>query len=86
MFEKVKGYLHNKYLQVGCTAALAAGSLLPAAFAADAGTNAIVTAIESSATSLKSDAAPVIAAAVGVGIVFYGAKILWRNYKNISQS
>lgn len=84
MFEKAKNFFHDKSLQLGASAAIAAGTLLPSAFAADEGTSAIVTAIESASASIKSDAAPVIAAALGVGVMFWGAKILWVKYKGMA--
>lgn len=47
--------------------------------------NTVTTAITEAATSVKGDATTVIAAAVGVGIVFWGAKVLWRNFKSMAK-
>ena len=42
---------------------------------------AITTIITGAGTDLLGQATPVIAAAIGVGIVFWGAKVLWSKYK-----
>ena len=48
-------------------------------------TSAIITAITSAADSLKGDAASVISAAVGIGVVFFGAKLLWSKFKSMAK-
>lgn len=87
---KMREYLHSKYLQVGCTAALAVGSALPSAFAldGDAATSnaAVMTAINSAAASVKSDSAAVIAAGIGLGVIFWGARVLWRNFRSLGST
>lgn len=87
---KMREYLHNKYLQVGCTAALAVGSDLPAAFAVDEGAStsnaAVMTAINQAASSVKSDSAAVIAAGIGLGVIFWGARVLWRNFRSLGST
>lgn len=87
---KMREYLHNKYLQVGCTTALAVGSALPAAFAADEGAStsnaAVMTAINQAASSVKSDSAAVIAAGIGLGVIFWGARVLWRNFRSLGST
>lgn len=45
----------------------------------------IVSVITSAATSVTADAAPVIAAAVGLGVVFWGAKVLWTKFKGMAK-
>lgn len=45
----------------------------------------VTTAITEAATSVKGDATTVIAAAVGVGVIFWGAKVLWRNFKSMAK-
>lgn len=84
---KIREYLHSKSLQLGCTAAIAAGSILPSAFAVDdaSGNSAVVTAIQSAVTSVKGDATTVIGAAVGLGVVFWGAKVLWGKFKSMAK-
>lgn len=84
---KIREYLHSKSLQLGCTAAIAAGSILPSAFALDeaSGNSAVVTAIQSAVTSVKGDATTVIGAAVGLGVVFWGAKVLWGKFKSMAK-
>lgn len=74
-------------MQLGCTAAIAAGSILPSAFALDeaSGNSAVVTAIQSAVTSVKGDATTVIGAAVGLGVVFWGAKVLWGKFKSMAK-
>lgn len=49
------------------------------------GTSAIVSTITDAANTLTADAAPVIAAAVGLGIVFWGAKVLWSKFKSMAK-
>lgn len=52
------------------------------AFAEDGGVSSIITA---TATSLKADATTVITSAVGVGVVFFGAKLLWSKFKSMAK-
>lgn len=47
--------------------------------------SAVTSAIESAADSVKSDAAKVIASAVGVGVVFWGARVLWSKFKGMAK-
>lgn len=47
-------------------------------------TNAVVTAITAQATSLTGDAATVIAAGLGIGALFFGARLLWRKFKGMA--
>ena len=84
---KIREYLHSKSLQLGYTAAIAAGSILPSAFAVDdaSGNSAVVTAIQSAVTSVKGEATTVIGAAVGLGVVFWGAKVLWGKFKSMAK-
>lgn len=49
------------------------------------GTSAVVTAIQEAVTSVGGDAAVVIAAAVGLGITFWGAKVLWSKFKSMAK-
>lgn len=46
--------------------------------------NPVITAINEAATSLTSDAGTVIAAGIGIGVVFFGAKLLWRKFKSMA--
>ena len=48
-------------------------------------TSAIVTAIQEASTGLIADASPVIAAGVGIGVVFFGAKLLWGKFKSMAR-
>lgn len=45
----------------------------------------VVSTITSAATQMTTDAAPVIAAAIGLGIVFWGAKVLWSKFKSMAK-
>jgi len=45
----------------------------------------VVTAIQAGVTSVTADAAPVITAAVGLGVVFWGAKLLWSKFKAMAK-
>lgn len=47
--------------------------------------SAIVTTITDAATGVGADAVPVIGAAVGLGVVFWGAKILWSKFKSMAK-
>ncbi|MCQ4635864.1 hypothetical protein NE619_03915 [Anaerovorax odorimutans] len=47
--------------------------------------SAIVTQITKAGTDVLGDAAPIIAAAIGVGIVFWGAKVLWSKFKGMAK-
>ena len=71
-------------LLVGAGTALPVLALATPAFAAE-GDSAVVTAIQSAVTSVTADATPVIAAAVGLGIVFWGAKLLWGKFKSMAK-
>lgn len=46
---------------------------------------AITTAITAAGTSLIGDAGPVIASAIGVGVTFWGAKLLWSKFKSMAR-
>ena len=45
----------------------------------------VLTAIKGAATSVTADAGPIIIAAIGVGIVFWGAKVLWGKFKGMAK-
>lgn len=47
-------------------------------------TSPVITAIEGAATSLTADAGTVIAAAIGIGVIFFGAKLLWKKFKSMA--
>lgn len=49
------------------------------------GTTAVVTAINEAVTSVSGDAATVIGAAVGLGVIFWGAKVLWSKFKSMAK-
>lgn len=53
--------------------------------AASSGASAVVSAIQGAVTSVGGDAALVIAAAVGLGITFWGAKVLWSKFKSMAK-
>lgn len=88
---KIKDFMRAKGVQVGTALMLAAPAISCAAFAADegsagaAGSNAVVSAINSAVTSVKGDAVTVIGAAVGLGVVFWGAKVLWAKFKGMAK-
>lgn len=44
----------------------------------------VITAITNAATQLTTDASTVIGAAVGVGVIFFGAKVLWGKFKSMA--
>jgi len=47
-------------------------------------TSPIINAITSAATNLQADAGTVISSAIGLGVVFFGAKLLWRKFKSMA--
>lgn len=49
------------------------------------GESAVVTAIQSAVSSVTADATPVIAAAIGLGVVFWGARVLWTKFKGMAK-
>ena len=88
---KIRDFMRAKGVQVGTALMLAAPAISCAAFAADgdaagaAGSSAVVSAINSAVTSVKGDAVTVIGAAVGLGVVFWGAKVLWGKFKGMAK-
>ena len=90
---KIKELMRNKGMQVGTALMQAAPAISCAAFAAndgiavqaDDGTSAVVSAINTAVTSVKGDAVTVIGAAVGLGVVFWGAKVLWGKFKGMAK-
>lgn len=83
--KKITNFLHDKAFRIGMGATMAASAILPFAGAAEGDNSTVVTAITGAADSLKSDALVVIGAAVGIGIVFFGAKVLWSKFKGMAK-
>ena len=85
----VKGFLREKGMQVGTAVMLAAPAVMCAAGAVDGaeatGSSSVVKIISDAATGLKTDALSVIAAGVGIGGVFWGAKVLWSKFKGMAK-
>lgn len=85
--------VRRRFCQVGTALAVSAASLLPVAGAVeDTGggetvveNSAIITAITDAAESLQGDAVTVIGVAVALGLVFFGAKLLWRHFKGMAK-
>lgn len=48
-------------------------------------TNAVTSVITDAANSVKSDAGTVIASAIGLGVVFWGARVLWSKFKSMAK-
>lgn len=72
--------------RAGSLVCLGAAAMMPMAGAVDgSGANAVVSAITSNVESLKGDAVTVIGAAVGLGVVFWGAKLLWSKFKSMAK-
>lgn len=71
-------------LLVGAGTALPVLAMATPAFAAE-GDNPVVTAIQSTVTTMTADAAPVIAAAVGLGALWWGARFLWGKFKSMAK-
>lgn len=49
------------------------------------GAKSVVTIISDAATNLGTQALPVISAAVGLGVIFWGAKVLWSKFKGMAK-
>lgn len=47
--------------------------------------SAVTGIITDAATSMNGDAVIVIGAAVGLGLVFWGAKVLWGKFKSMAK-
>lgn len=62
-----------------------AAAFSAASSGASSGASAVVSAIQGAVTSVGGDAALVIAAAVGLGITFWGAKVLWSKFKSMAK-
>lgn len=45
----------------------------------------VATIITDAATSLQADAMTVITAAVALGVIFWGAKVLWSKFKGMAK-
>lgn len=86
---KIKSFFRRKGAQVG-TALVAVTSVLPMAGASgsespEVATSGVVTAITTAAESVKTDALTVIGVAIGVGIVFWAARVLWSKFKGMAK-
>ena len=82
----VKGFLREKGMQVGTAAAPAVMCAAGAVDGAEAsGSSSVVKIISDAASGLKTDALSVIAAGVGIGVVFWGAKVLWSKFKGMAK-
>ncbi len=46
---------------------------------------AITTAIKAAITDLSAQAVPIITAAIGLGILFWGGKFLWTKFKGMAK-
>lgn len=47
-------------------------------------TSPVIASITEAAESLTSDAGTVIATAIGISVIFFGAKLLWRKFKSMA--
>jgi divalent metal cation (Fe/Co/Zn/Cd) transporter len=54
-------------------------------FATDEETGGVTGIITDAANSVKSDAGTFIAAAIGLGVIFWGAKVLWGKFKSMAK-
>lgn len=86
MMNKAKQFLHDKSMKLGVAATMAVSTILPLAGAAEVSdSSGVVAAITGAADSLKADGLTVIGAAVGIGILFFGAKVLWSKFKGMAK-
>lgn len=78
--ERVKAFVGKQIDKIGLASALVLAS---GATASANDLSGVTTAIEGASGNVKTEAIKVITAALGVGIVFWGAKKLWRSFKSI---
>ena len=52
---------------------------------ANSGASPVVEAISNAGDSLKTDAVAVIGSGVGIGVIFFGAKLLWGKFKSMAK-
>lgn len=88
MKDKIKAMLGN-VRKFGLVAVPMSLALSVGAFAAEgdpvAGPTTAMGVISAQADSLKGDAITIIAAALGIGAIFFGAKFLWSKFKSMSK-
>ncbi len=75
----------SKTRKIMLVLSLAVVSLLSFSAVALAEDSAVVTAITGATTGLQADALTIIGAAVGLGVVFWGAKLLWSKFKGMAK-
>ena len=45
----------------------------------------VTTAVTSAVADVSAQAAPIIAAAIGLSVIFWGAKVLWTKFKGMAK-
>lgn len=55
------------------------------AFASEPTENIVSNAINTAVAGVKSEASVVIGSAIGLGVVFWGAKLLWSKFKSMAK-
>lgn len=83
--EKIKKWLRKVDARVGVCMLTAATMLAGVASAAADTPDTPLAIIEAATNSLKSDAAKVIAGALGIGVIFFGARLLWTKFKGMAK-
>lgn len=53
--------------------------------ASSTGISAVVTAIKAATADMGTQAVTLITAAVAIGVVFWGAKLLWTKFKGMAK-
>ena len=51
----------------------------------DSSSSTVMSIIQQQITSLTSDAGTVIAGAIGISVLFFGAKFLWSKFRSMSK-
>lgn len=91
---KVKDFMREKGMQIGTAVMLAGPAIACSAFAADGvsplavdgdSSTSVVSIITDAASGLKGDAMTVIGGAIALGVVFWGAKVLWGKFKGMAK-
>ena len=74
----------SKIKKVGILTVISSSLSVPLAFA-DSALTGITGTISSAGADVIASATPVITSAVGVGVVFWGAKLLWGKFKSMAK-
>lgn len=75
----------KKILKAILASSFAFAVILSSGMVAHAAEGDITSIIATTAAGLKTDATAVITSAIGIGVVFFGAKLLWGKFKSMAR-